>query len=323
MRTFTLMLIPDDSAGNMRRYRISRASLLAVFLAGAFFVMIVGFLTFDYLDLHLKTRDYDRIVAESEGLRGEARILEANLREVRDSLQHVEEYTKKLNDMTALSVKKVTKKSGVATPAGEKDSAATKGARVLTIAGLPIGLSMDKLAFRSTLEAAAELKQEAVLKSDELKSLITSLSQRQSILDSVPTVNPVDGWIASNFGSRTSPFTGHRGMHHGIDVAAPKGTPIVAPADGVVVFAGWKSGYGKFFMIAHGYGIVTRYGHCDEVLVKAGQRVTRGDKLATVGMSGRSTGPHLHYEVVVNGNTVNPRRFILPGERQLYSLAHQ
>jgi murein DD-endopeptidase MepM/ murein hydrolase activator NlpD len=97
----------------------------------------------------------------------------------------------------------------------------------------------------------------------------------------------------------------------GIDVAAPVGTPIVAPADGVVIFTGAKQGFGNFIMIAHGYGVVTRYGHNHQNMVQPGQKVTRGEQIGTVGNSGRTTGPHLHYEVLVNGHNENPKKFIL------------
>jgi len=100
-------------------------------------------------------------------------------------------------------------------------------------------------------------------------------------------------------------------MHFGIDVASPVGTPICAPADGVVIFTGAKEGFGNFIMIAHGYGIVSRYGHNAQNLVQPGQSIKRGEQIATVGMSGRTTGPHLHYEVIVDGRPANPKKFIL------------
>ena len=321
MRTFTVMLVPDDSTAPMRRVHISR--WLVNFVVAGFLCLLIaiGFFTLDYVDLQIKNQDYDRIVAESEGLRGETKILETNLNEVKESLHQVREYTKKLNEMTAMSIKAVATKTNAKYLAEEhKTSRAEKRKPVIT--GIPVGLSLEKLDFKSVLNTTADVKEEAIFQATELKSLIATLSQRQSLLDSVPTINPVDGWIASGFGRRISPFTGKLARHEGLDVAAPIGTPIYAPADGVVVFAGKKPGFGNFIMIAHGYGIVTRYGHCNEILVNLGQRIDRGEKLGTVGMTGRTTGPHLHYEIVVNGKTVNPRRFILQGERQLYTMAH-
>ncbi len=135
-------------------------------------------------------------------------------------------------------------------------------------------------------------------------------SQR-SLLASTPTIWPVRGWITSSFGKRTSPFTGRVQMHQGLDIAARPGTPVKATAEGVVIYSGWKSDFGKLVTIDHGYGYRTRYGHLSKIYVKNGQRVKRGDTVGAVGSTGRSTGPHLHYEVKVRGLPVNPKTYLL------------
>ena len=117
--------------------------------------------------------------------------------------------------------------------------------------------------------------------------------------------------MTSDFGTRMDPYTAERKMHQGMDIATPHGQPVYAPSDGTVVFAGNEGGYGKVLVMDHGYGVKTRYGHLSEIHVRLGQRVSRGDKVASVGNTGRSTGPHLHYEVRVNGIPENPRKFIL------------
>jgi murein DD-endopeptidase MepM/ murein hydrolase activator NlpD len=117
--------------------------------------------------------------------------------------------------------------------------------------------------------------------------------------------------VTSDFGHRLDPYTADRVMHKGLDIAVPYGTTVVAPADGTVVFASTEGGYGNVLVIDHGYGIKTRFGHLSGILVKAGEKVRRGDKVALSGNTGRSTGPHLHYEVRVNGMPENPRKFIL------------
>ena len=135
-------------------------------------------------------------------------------------------------------------------------------------------------------------------------------SQR-SLLASTPTIWPVRGWITSSFGQRMSPFTGRLQMHEGLDIAARPGTPVKASAEGVVIYSGWKSDFGKLVTIDHGYGYRTRYGHMSKIYVKNGQRVKRGDTVGAVGSTGRSTGPHLHYEVKVRGLPVNPKTYLL------------
>lgn len=137
------------------------------------------------------------------------------------------------------------------------------------------------------------------------------LLDKESFLNSTPTILPADGWITSYFGQRISPWAGRVKMHEGLDVGAPYGTPVYSPADGIVTFSGEKAGFGKFVQVDHGYGIETIYAHNQSLSVRSGQKVKRGMLLAAVGNTGHSTGPHLHYEVRVNGIAVDPLYFIL------------
>jgi murein DD-endopeptidase MepM/ murein hydrolase activator NlpD len=151
----------------------------------------------------------------------------------------------------------------------------------------------------------------ANLLAHRIETLTSSIETRKSIINGIPSLIPAKGRLTSKFGFRSSPFTGKRTMHRGIDIAAPKGTEIMAPADGKVIFAGWGKDFGRAVIISHGFGIITKYGHTSKMLVKKGQKVTRGQVIAKVGTTGRSTGDHLHYEVWVNGKAVNPNRFLL------------
>lgn len=145
----------------------------------------------------------------------------------------------------------------------------------------------------------------------KLHELDQFLLDRDSMLLSTPILIPTNGWITSYFGPRINPYTGRLKMHEGIDVGAPNGASIYAPADGIVVFAGIKPGFGKHVQIDHGYGIETLYAHSERLHVKSGQQVKRGLLLANVGSTGHSTGPHLHYEVRINGVPVDPFYFII------------
>jgi murein DD-endopeptidase MepM/ murein hydrolase activator NlpD len=131
------------------------------------------------------------------------------------------------------------------------------------------------------------------------------------MLTHTPSVWPVMGWVTSGFGFRTNPFTGLTQMHEGLDISNRVGTPVVAPANGIVSDVGNDNAVGKMVVIFHGFGMTSRYGHLNKVFVKIGQSVKRGDKIAEIGMSGKTTGPHLHYEVRLNGISVNPMRYIL------------
>jgi murein DD-endopeptidase MepM/ murein hydrolase activator NlpD len=125
-----------------------------------------------------------------------------------------------------------------------------------------------------------------------------------------PNLWPVEGRITGSFGERTDPFNGEGAFHRGIDISTAFGTRIVAPADGVVIFAGEESGYGRLVEISHGHDITTRFGHMSAFAVTNGEHVTRGQVIGYVGMSGRATGPHLHYEVWVHNSPVNPYKYL-------------
>ena len=136
------------------------------------------------------------------------------------------------------------------------------------------------------------------------------LEDSKSIIASTPKIWPLRGPITSHFGYRRSPFGRRIEFHRGLDISAPRGTPIVAPSDGIVVSKKWNSGYGLILVINHGYGLVTRYAHLSQVYVEPGQRVRRGKRIAAVGRTGRTTGAHLHYETILNGIPINPMRFL-------------
>lgn len=168
----------------------------------------------------------------------------------------------------------------------------------------------------ASLYAEFDYKYEVVvsfLKEIEVRvhQLDQHLLDKESFLRSTPTLMPTQGHLTSSYGPRMSPYAGRVKMHEGIDVGAPSGTPIVAPADGIITFSGAKSGFGNFVQIDHGYGVETIYGHAATLIVKKGQRVRRGDRIATVGNTGYSTGPHVHYEVRVNGTPVDPLYYAL------------
>ncbi len=144
-----------------------------------------------------------------------------------------------------------------------------------------------------------------------IHELDQALLDKESFIRSTPSIIPTQGWITSYFGPRHSPYSGRLKMHEGLDIGAPIGTSIVAPADGIITYSGVKPGFGKYVQIDHGYGVETIYGHNKSLHVRNGQSVKRGDIIARLGNTGISTGPHLHYEIRVNGNPVDPIYFIL------------
>jgi|LSQX01.1.fsa_nt_gb murein DD-endopeptidase MepM/ murein hydrolase activator NlpD len=160
--------------------------------------------------------------------------------------------------------------------------------------------------FSETTDWLHELQQSADRMETQLNSLKKSAISYRDRLEHTPRGMPTRGRVTSRYGSRRHPITGRTQMHEGIDLAAPTGTPIVATADGVVLFSGSRAGYGRTVIINHGYGFQTLYGHASKIVVRVGQRVKRGQVIAYVGSSGVSTGSHCHYEVRVSGKPVNP-----------------
>jgi murein DD-endopeptidase MepM/ murein hydrolase activator NlpD len=164
---------------------------------------------------------------------------------------------------------------------------------------------------QETADLVEKLARQVDQRSDQLSVLEALLVADSANRKFLPTKYPIiDGWYSSNFGYRIDPFTGQHSMHEGIDFPAEFGTPIVAAASGKVVFAEWHPQYGKMIEIDHGNGLVSRYAHASSMLVKEGDLVVAGQRLGAVGTTGRSTGPHLHFEVRLNGTPQNPARFL-------------
>jgi murein DD-endopeptidase MepM/ murein hydrolase activator NlpD len=160
----------------------------------------------------------------------------------------------------------------------------------------------------STLE---NLDQTVGSLSEKSARLQAYFRDQRELLASTPSTWPLRGYLSGGFGNRADPFTGVRDFHPGIDISVPRGTNVTAPADGVVVLAATRGGYGNIIVIDHGYQTMTRYGHLDGFNVRPGQRVKRGDVIGFSGNSGRSTAPHLHYEVWVNDQMRNPIEYII------------
>jgi len=161
------------------------------------------------------------------------------------------------------------------------------------------------------MKALNDLSKQLDDRTRQLSVLESMIMNRNLHAEVMPAGRPVKrGWLSSPYGMRTDPFTGRRSFHPGVDFAGKKGSDIMAVASGVVVWAGKRSGYGNLVEINHGNGYHTRYGHNSKVLVKVGQTVKKGQVIALMGSTGRSTGPHCHFEVRYHGHTVNPRKYI-------------
>lgn len=174
-----------------------------------------------------------------------------------------------------------------------------------------IPLHRNDLLAKRMHSLADQISQDLSMEELRQQEIVLALRDNREFMVMTPSIWPAEGHLTSGFGYRVSPFTGQAVLHAGLDIANRIGTPIIAPARGTVTFAGWQGAYGNCVIINHGNSLTTRYAHMEKILVKEGQSVNRGDLLGNIGNTGRSTGPHVHYEVRLGGVPVNPMRYIL------------
>ncbi len=146
---------------------------------------------------------------------------------------------------------------------------------------------------------------------NRLRDVQSGVEKRQALAAATPTIWPAHGWLTDAFGNRSDPFTGQNEFHSGLDISTDKGQPVYATANGTVQSAGWANAYGNMVVLDHGFGLATRYAHLSRFNVRPGDSVRRGAVIGFVGATGRATGDHVHYEVLANGATLNPLRFLL------------
>ena len=297
--SFTLIVVPDRHA-EVKRFHLRKIWIFQA-LAAVGVVLLIGLvMAGHYVSIVSEARENPTLRDENLKLKSELAVIREQLQHVGQTLDRVERFDQKLRAITLLSDPQrnlamgPTEQQPLAS-AGENQFVRSKDSEGPQV----LGQKLDKLSAEATRQEQS------------LQELQAYFQDQKSLLASVPSVWPTRGWVTSDFGSRLDPYTSERVMHAGLDIAGPHGKEIVAPADGTVVFAGLEGGYGNVLVVDHGYGIKTRYGHLSFIKVKSGERVKRGDVVAALGNTGRSTGPHLHYEVRGNGIAQNPRKFIL------------
>lgn len=288
-RAFYTILVLPHASGRFRKLHLSRGFVLCIAL------LLGGALVAGFYSPHL----FFKVQAQGA-------VVERLSRENRELRDRAAEFETALSDIAA-QIDGVEGRSGILADA-------------LGLDGLPSmqpgtgggGDAVPRVAGRRSLydEELKALRNRALRLDHSFEALDEAFRERLDRLASTPSLMPVQGWFSDGFGWRSDPRSGERQFHRGVDIVADLGTPVVAPADGVVVCAARAADYGKMVDLSHGFGYVTRYGHLSEVLVRPGQTVRRGDVIARVGSTGRSTGPHLHYEVFRDGRRVNPWKYL-------------
>lgn len=292
--------------------KIGLAVVAALFILSGVFLV-------DYL---LQLPEQSILREENAALRREINNVQFHLDTLQNSVERMTRFDQKLRALTEVD-KEFSKMRGPKGQGGGEPEASAPlsfdaGDYKIDAASLKISDESSKLLdrreiflFQKIYAWMRRLYGDSDLREQSLEELFEVLKGREIQLSATPSILPVRGWITSLFGYRIDPFNGNRTFHRGIDIAAKEGTPIVSPADGVVTYVGPYGSFGNTLMIFHGYGIATLFAHTDELYARIGQKVKRGDVVASTGNSGRSTGSHLHYEVIVHGVPVDPRKYIL------------
>ena len=323
MDSYTVMVVSDDCSP-VRRFQVAKRTLARLLMAVACVGLIACLGAWDYTQKWKDTWEIDSLRALSHEQEGRLQEIQQQVEQAELDLARVRDLERKIRIIanlpgaTAVGGREVTE--WVPTSETEGSGQGAQSARPL---GVPIGPTPleaetgligpreDETAGLFELGSGlARLESEATARVESLELLLEALEIKGQRLASLPSVWPAQGWLTSGFGTRISPFTGRPQHHAGIDIAARAGTDIISPARGRVHFVGRKGPMGNTLIVDHGFGVKTVYGHTQEIWVKPGQEVSRGQRIASIGSTGRSTGPHLHYVVEVDGRPRNPLDYI-------------
>jgi len=298
-KKITLFLVPDGT-GRVKQLRVS--GFLVVCLLTLVSISVIAFL----LTIHAYSEISVKLPRLAELKRENALQKEQLLHMARK----IDQFAQKMTELRKMD-HKLKAMVNLETVEGEEQFRGVGGSDPSLLDPKTTVAKVNRDLVRAMHRSLDNLNSDIESSWEDKAGLRKFLENQKILLASTPSLWPAKGWLSSSFGYRNSPFTGKKEFHKGIDISTRTGAPIVASADGVVSFTGWDGGYGRVVVIKHGQGFKTKYAHLKKSIVKTGQHVKRGETVGLVGSSGRSTGPHLHYEVHLNGVAVNPIRYVL------------
>ena len=294
------ILVFGQKTSKTRHLRIHKKTFKVGLYLLAFCLLLTIFFFCDYIQVRKRGFELAQLRSETEEQRTKIHFFSSKIEDLEKQLARLKDFDKKIRIIANLE------------KGGETTSFVGMGGPSPSDVREKLRAERDEAGLVQQMRTDVErLKSEAVSREESLSELEKLLLTKKDMLTHTPSIWPVHGWVTSGFGFRTNPFTGLSQMHEGLDISNRDGTPVIAPADGIVSATGKDFSYGNVVVISHGFGITTRHNHLSKILVGAGQKVKRGDRIAEVGSTGKSTGPHLHYEVRINGIPVNPARYIL------------
>ena len=296
-RFYTCIIVPHASS-RLHKLRVPEQALYVLAVIGLISFFVTVGLGFNYARMAFRTSDYDQLQSENQELKIEKKNLEVSALKLSSKIADLETLSERLTK--ALESDAFFKKLG--------------NPNIKGLGGSTTNYSTADLLTNNLKENMDLMKNRADQLEDQFRSLQEIADNREELIRYTPGDWPIHGAIGSPFGRRADPFTGEPDNHMGIDIIGVWGTPVRAPADGVVIFAQRQSDYGNLIVVSHGNGVTTRYGHLSRFATRNGQVVHKGDVLGFVGTTGRSTAPHLHYEVRMNDRPVNPRTYLPRGD---------
>jgi murein DD-endopeptidase MepM/ murein hydrolase activator NlpD len=286
---YTLIVVPHAKA-KFRKLQISVRLTKWVLGVGGILALALGAVLVHYSRITVEVSELRRLRVENQTLIAKTQAYEQNAGKLQAKLLFLQNMVTKLGVMAGVEQ-------------------AIPDARVGGVGGVS---SLESTAPSLDIQSSLKTMEKSVSELTQKSARLEEVYQDQKVLlASTPSIWPVRGYLSATFGNRIDPFTGLKDFHTGIDVSTPLGTKVQSPADGVVIFCGPRGGYGNAIQIDHGYGLVTRYAHLAGFNVRPGQKIRRGDTIGFVGNTGKSTAPHLHYEVWVRDQAQNPILYIL------------
>ncbi len=310
-RRWTLLVVPHDTDAP-RQYEVGEGTVRAATIVGAVAAVLVlgaGLVLFS----PWATPGARVLARQNAALEAEVARLDGALATVSDSITSLADREAKFRAIAGITdVSAVDAAVGVGGDTAMRQEVAANRAGMSASRPRPFAAFLGTRAARPDVNALLRRASEL---SAALDVVTDTMSRKMETLRATPSIMPTRGWLTGEFSrARMHPILHEVRPHAGIDLSAPTGTPIVAPAAGRVVKSGRDGAYGNVIEIDHGNGILTRYAHCSRLVARVGQRVERGQLIANVGSTGLSVGPHLHYEIHVNGNAVDPLTYVIPEE---------
>jgi murein DD-endopeptidase MepM/ murein hydrolase activator NlpD len=295
---YTLLILPKKHS-SAKKMSVSGTLVkgVSIFVMGLILTMM--YFSYDYIHIRREQAELKRLKQQTAEQRIQIEGLAAKVDQFASKMEELKQFDKKIRIMANLETGRDKEQLlGIGGPMNEENRLRSQVA------------ADDKALIAGVKRHVDSLMDDALSREQSFTALLGFLKEKKSILAATPSIWPVMGWVTSEFGRRINPFGNDREFHKAIDIATKYGRVIQAPADGIVTEVAYQQDVGQMIQIDHGHGISTFYGHLSKAIVRSGATVRKSDRIGYVGNSGRSTGSHLHYAVMLNGVPVNPRKYL-------------